>query len=234
MWIFSTVPPKLNPFQSTVLQLNVGDRASLTCSVIKGDLPLTITWKKDNRIIDASQHISIKQVDHYNSILVIENLGPDHTGNYSCQTRNSAAEVEIAQSLLVNGKQKLYKQTKKKIVKKHTHVWFLYDFIGWIRSVDWSRLLCQFYPTHSFTINALRATEFKLIFSELTSFVWWCGTKNDSLLIMRIFYFDYNQSVWMWSGHIGTNNGCCCFSVFCCCWSKAIWIECNAMILHSN
>lgn len=104
VWIFFTVPPKLNPFQSTVLQLNVGDRASLTCSVIKGDLPLTITWRKDNRIIDATQHISIKQVDHYNSILVIENLGPDHTGNYSCQVRNSAAEVEIAQSLLVNGK----------------------------------------------------------------------------------------------------------------------------------
>lgn len=100
-----TVPPKLNPFQSTVLQLNVGDRASLTCSVIKGDLPLTITWRKDNRIIDASQHISIKQVDHYNSILVIENLGPDHTGNFTCSCRNSAAEVEIAQSLLVNGKQ---------------------------------------------------------------------------------------------------------------------------------
>lgn len=105
MMIYFTVPPKLSPFQSTVLQLNVGDRASLTCSVIKGDLPLTITWRKDNRIIDASQHISIKQVDHYNSILVIENLGPDHTGNYSCQVRNSAAEVEIAQSLLVNGKQ---------------------------------------------------------------------------------------------------------------------------------
>lgn len=118
--IFSTVPPKLNPFQSTVLQLNVGDRASLTCSVIKGDLPLTITWRKDNRIIDASQHISIKQVDHYNSILVIENLGPDHTGNYSCQTRNSAAEVEIAQSLLVNGKQKQFntKNSKQKQKKE--------------------------------------------------------------------------------------------------------------------
>lgn len=105
IYILPTVPPKLNPFQSTVLQLNVGDRASLTCSVIKGDLPLTITWRKDNRNIDASQHISIKQVDHYNSILVIENLGPDHTGNFTCSVRNSAAEVEIAQSLLVNGKQ---------------------------------------------------------------------------------------------------------------------------------
>lgn len=87
-----------------VVQLNVGDRASLTCSVIKGDLPLSITWRKDNRIIDATQHISIKQVDQFNSILVIDTLGPDHTGNYSCHVRNLAAEVEIAQSLLVNGK----------------------------------------------------------------------------------------------------------------------------------
>lgn len=87
-----------------VVQLNVGDRASLTCSVIKGDLPLTMTWRKDNRIIDATQHISIKQVDQFNSILVIDTLGPDHTGNYTCHVRNLAAEVEISQSLLVNGK----------------------------------------------------------------------------------------------------------------------------------
>lgn len=127
---YLVVPPKLNPFQSTVLQLNVGDRASLTCSVIKGDLPITITWRKDNRIIDASQHISIKQVDHYNSILVIDNLGPDHTSNYSCKVRNSAAEVEISQSLLVNGK---HKQTHTHNLihslthiheHKHTHIWY--------------------------------------------------------------------------------------------------------------
>ncbi|XP_058987905.1 cell adhesion molecule Dscam2 isoform X2 [Musca domestica] len=99
------VPPKLSPFQSSQLQLNMGDRASLTCSVVKGDLPLTMSWRKDNRPIDATQHMSVKQVDQYNSILVIENLGSDHTGNYSCVVRNSAAEVENSQSLLVNGKQ---------------------------------------------------------------------------------------------------------------------------------
>lgn len=92
-----------------VVQLNVGDRASLTCTVIKGDLPLSITWRKDNRIIDATQHISIKQVDQFNSILVIDTLGPDHTGNYSCHVRNLAAEVEISQSLLVNGKNRAHK-----------------------------------------------------------------------------------------------------------------------------
>lgn len=81
----------------------MGDRASLTCSVVKGDLPLTITWRKDGKLIDPSQHMSIKHVDQYNSILLIENLGSDHTGNYSCCVRNLAAEVENFQSLLVNG-----------------------------------------------------------------------------------------------------------------------------------
>ncbi|XP_037034782.1 Down syndrome cell adhesion molecule-like protein Dscam2 isoform X7 [Bradysia coprophila] len=96
------VPPKLSSFQSTTLLLNVGDRASLTCSVVKGDLPLTITWRKDGRPIDPSQHMSIKHVDQYNSILVIENLASHHTGNYSCCVKNLAAEVENSQSLLVN------------------------------------------------------------------------------------------------------------------------------------
>lgn len=100
-----TVPPRLSPFQTSILQLNMGDRASLTCSVVKGDLPLTINWRKDSRPIDPTQHMSVKQVDQYNSILVIDNLGSDHTGNYSCVVRNSAAEVENSQALLVNGKE---------------------------------------------------------------------------------------------------------------------------------
>ncbi|XP_058831697.1 cell adhesion molecule Dscam2 isoform X2 [Topomyia yanbarensis] len=96
------VPPKLNPFHSSILSLNVGDRASITCSVIKGDIPLTINWRKDGRPIDPTQRMSVTQVDQYNSILVIENLSADHTGNYSCVVRNTASETEGSQSLLVN------------------------------------------------------------------------------------------------------------------------------------
>lgn len=75
----------------------------MTCSVVKGDLPLTITWRKDGRSIDPSQRMSVTQVDQYNSILVIENLSAEHTGNYSCVVRNLAAEVDSTQALLVNG-----------------------------------------------------------------------------------------------------------------------------------
>uniref|UniRef100_A0A1B0DK51 Ig-like domain-containing protein n=1 Tax=Phlebotomus papatasi TaxID=29031 RepID=A0A1B0DK51_PHLPP len=96
------VPPKLNPFHTAALSLNVGDRASLTCSVVKGDQPLTISWRKDGRVVDASQRMSVTQVDQYNSILVIDSLSSEHTGNYSCVVRNQAAEVQTSQALLVN------------------------------------------------------------------------------------------------------------------------------------
>lgn len=85
--------------------MHVGDRASLTCSVTKGDLPLTIIWTKDNRILSPGSSVSITQVDQFTSILVIESLSPEHNGNYSCVVRNAAAEVAHTQQLAVNGNQ---------------------------------------------------------------------------------------------------------------------------------
>lgn len=100
-----TVPPKLNSFHNSILSLNVGDRASIPCSVVKGDLPISIKWAKNKSPVDQGQGISITQVDHYNSILVIEHLTAVHSGNYSCTVSNPAAEMESSQMLLVNGKQ---------------------------------------------------------------------------------------------------------------------------------
>lgn len=62
-------------------------------------------WLKDSVPINPSQRITVTNVDQYNSILVIEHLSADHSGNYSCVVSNPAAEVESTQSLLVNGKQ---------------------------------------------------------------------------------------------------------------------------------
>ncbi|KAJ8866133.1 hypothetical protein PR048_033657 [Dryococelus australis] len=95
------VPPKLSPFTSDRTQ-HVGERASLTCSVTKGDIPLTMTWLKDGRPLESSRRVSISQVDPFNSILLIESLSPDHNGNYSCVARNLAAEVSRTQQLTVN------------------------------------------------------------------------------------------------------------------------------------
>lgn len=98
-----SVPPKLSPFTPD-RTLNLGERASITCSVTKGDLPLTITWLKDGRQLDPKQQLTITQVDQYNSILVIESLSPDHNGNYTCVAQNPVAQVTHTQHLVVNGK----------------------------------------------------------------------------------------------------------------------------------
>ncbi|XP_064213100.1 cell adhesion molecule Dscam2 isoform X2 [Tribolium castaneum] len=95
------VPPKVSPFYVEDT-LHMGDRASLTCSVTKGDLPLTITWRKNGRTVEPAHMVSITQVDQFTSILVIEKLSSDHNGNYSCVVRNLAAEVSHTHQLVVN------------------------------------------------------------------------------------------------------------------------------------
>lgn len=96
------VPPTISPFY-VASALHVGDRASLTCAVTKGDLPLTITWTKDGRVVTTGNSITIKPVDHFTSILGIDSLSPEHNGNYSCVVQNAAAQVSHTQQLAVNG-----------------------------------------------------------------------------------------------------------------------------------
>lgn len=50
--IVLSVPPKITPF-SFARDLNVGDRTSIQCVVVTGDLPLTFTWLKDSTLIEA-------------------------------------------------------------------------------------------------------------------------------------------------------------------------------------
>lgn len=98
------VPPKLSP-TNPERNLNLGERASLICAVLRGDIPLTIKWLKDGRHIDStSSALSITQVDEFNSMLVIGSVSARHSGNYSCTVKNQASEETQVTRLLVNGK----------------------------------------------------------------------------------------------------------------------------------
>ncbi|XP_012218067.1 cell adhesion molecule Dscam2-like isoform X2 [Linepithema humile] len=55
------VPPKITPF-SFARDLNVGDRTSVQCVVVTGDLPLTFTWLKDNVPIETQDASSGSRV----------------------------------------------------------------------------------------------------------------------------------------------------------------------------
>lgn len=58
--IVLSVPPKITPF-SFARDLNVGDRTSVQCVVVTGDLPLTFTWLKDNVPIETVRTLPSSQ-----------------------------------------------------------------------------------------------------------------------------------------------------------------------------
>ncbi|XP_075449826.1 cell adhesion molecule DSCAM isoform X2 [Ascaphus truei] len=92
------VPPFIQPFESQ--RFSIGQRVFISCVVVSGDLPITITWQKDGRPIPSSLGVTIDNID-FTSSLRISNLSLMHNGNYTCVARNDAAAVEHQSQLIV-------------------------------------------------------------------------------------------------------------------------------------
>lgn len=99
--------PKMTPFQQMDPSgLKLGERLTLTCSVTKGDLPLSFSWTVDGRPISVASSagpIKTVQIDPYTNLLSVDSLQPSHSGNYSCNVHNLAetAMTRQQQSQLV-------------------------------------------------------------------------------------------------------------------------------------
>lgn len=104
--------PKITPFAQQgdpAHGLKLGERLTLTCAVIKGDLPLLMSWAVNGRPIlpAAQQGSSVKtvQIDPYTSLLSVDSLMPAHAGNYTCHVHNPAllpvSQYQASQSQLI-------------------------------------------------------------------------------------------------------------------------------------
>lgn len=96
------MPPYIQPFEFQ--RFTIGQRVFIPCVVMSGDRPLDITWQKDGRPIPASLGVTVDNID-FTSSLRINNLTPDHNGNYTCIARNEAAAVEHQSQLIVRGEE---------------------------------------------------------------------------------------------------------------------------------
>uniref|UniRef100_A0A671KLI0 Cell adhesion molecule DSCAM n=1 Tax=Sinocyclocheilus anshuiensis TaxID=1608454 RepID=A0A671KLI0_9TELE len=92
------VPPLIQHSDSQ--SASIGQRVFIPCVVISGDLPMSITWHKDGRPINASLGVTIDNID-FTSSLRISNLSEIHNGSYTCIARNEAAAVEHSIQLIV-------------------------------------------------------------------------------------------------------------------------------------
>ena len=89
--------------------LRLGQRVSMMCSVTDGDLPITLRWLRDDRVlpIGSTQGITITPIGQYESVLRIDDLRPEHNANFSCIAENYAGSAQHSQLLRVKGTTRL-------------------------------------------------------------------------------------------------------------------------------
>lgn len=97
------VPPKISPFDFGEEPLNFGEPASVQCTILGGDLPMTITWLLNNQSIEQMHDVSLSKIGKRIHVLSIESVAGHHAGLYSCRAKNIAGLSEHSALLSVNG-----------------------------------------------------------------------------------------------------------------------------------
>lgn len=100
---FFIVLPQIHPFDFGEDPINSGESLSLTCSISKGDMPVTINWLFNNQTIDLDAGVSIIKVNKKNSMLNIDSVQAHNIGEYACTATNKAGTSRYSTYLHVNG-----------------------------------------------------------------------------------------------------------------------------------
>jgi len=91
------------PFTFGDKPLEFGQSSTVTCSVVQGDRPLELSWWFDGIQI-SEDRTDISMISGKKStMLTIDSLSGEHSGNYTCMARNFAGTAEYTAQLFVTG-----------------------------------------------------------------------------------------------------------------------------------
>lgn len=79
----------------------LGSKLTMQC-VLKGSLPLTITWLKDELEMKDSEHVQMS-FENRTAVLYITSVQLNHGGKYTCQAQNEAGSQKCTATLAVKG-----------------------------------------------------------------------------------------------------------------------------------
>ncbi|KAH8024618.1 hypothetical protein HPB51_000017 [Rhipicephalus microplus] len=106
VYISVKVRPAIEPF-SYPASLREGQRASVMCAVISGDLPINISWTKDGEPISESNPdtagILVNTVSGFTSTLLFKALRLEYRGNYTCVAQNDAGSASHSAVMVIHG-----------------------------------------------------------------------------------------------------------------------------------
>lgn len=83
--------------------MSTGETAQVTCSISSGDQPVKISWSFEGQSITSVPGISSTKVGKKANMLLIDSVGAEHRGNYTCTVRNSAGVANYTAALHING-----------------------------------------------------------------------------------------------------------------------------------
>lgn len=98
-----SVPPDITPFVFPAVE--EGTRVQVACNVYRGDLPLNITWLKDQVPVATTQaaQVDVIRFNLYSSIVTMSMVSRADAGNYTCMASNPARTVSHTAQLSVSG-----------------------------------------------------------------------------------------------------------------------------------
>ncbi|XP_076173890.1 Down syndrome cell adhesion molecule 1 isoform X28 [Ptiloglossa arizonensis] len=97
------VAPEIAPFEISEEPANWGESISVVCAILKGDLPIEISWALNGEPIGRDRSdITILATTRKNSILSIEAVAARHAGEYACSASNKAGATSHSSILAVN------------------------------------------------------------------------------------------------------------------------------------
>lgn len=98
------VRPQIGTIAFTDSPANSGEPVSATCTILKGDFPMKISWRHNNEsIINNQRDIVINKISKHMSVISIESAMADHAGQYTCMATNGAGTASQSTTLIVNG-----------------------------------------------------------------------------------------------------------------------------------
>lgn len=103
MVLFSAVPPQISHFSFGEEVINAGEITITQCTVIKGDLPLNISWYFNGKPVQHLHGVAVAKSNQRISSLTIESADETHSGEFSCVAENAAGKTSYSAFLSVNG-----------------------------------------------------------------------------------------------------------------------------------
>ncbi|XP_035221790.1 Down syndrome cell adhesion molecule-like protein Dscam2 [Stegodyphus dumicola] len=101
VYITVRVRPVIEPFNLPP-SVQMGQRLSITCTVIKGDPPITLKWLRDDHVLKKDGDVRIHNLADYSSTLLFDPVKPEHRANYTCIASNEAGSERHSAAMVIH------------------------------------------------------------------------------------------------------------------------------------